>query len=703
MRGEPNTLRLLLPFYLGVLTMSAAVVTAHGFAIDTPEFVVRAHILVLIGLTTSLVGALTGRNPSIIGTLIASFVFPLLILANTGASITRVFYPDETLGDHSLLLPTLAVWLVVVVSFAQVNRSNSIFIFVCGLVVFALTGTVNLNESLLITFFVFLLATYFVWSYNSALNLLEQAYEAGQPLAAQPARWANTQLGVAVGLVALVFVGAVATGYPAFAATRNFFVGPFPSRSPMAAPLPALRNYAGFMDEFVIAGGAINLDQSPALTVKSTAPALWRGLVYNEYTRRGWRRTIPGPQFQLPEEAPGTRRFVVWESNWNLPRAPYQKRIKQTVKMHTGTGGVLIAAATPVALRGVRQALRPALDNYGCLHTPAYLIADREYEVESVAAAPSAEAMRKSPDNYPPLIQRYYLMVPAGTRAELQDLADRITAGCNNAYDKARAIENYLYTSCRYTLDVPPIPPQQDAVTYFLLTTRRGACDLYASAFVILMRLAGVPARVVTGYSTGEQDPTTGVYRVMNADAHAWAEVYFPGIGWVEFDPPVQKESDRLSWLSKLFTPGWTGPALRAIGRRAGAVLIALVLINALIVAVSGASPVRFGMRWLRRRRTRTNLRQRTALAYLAVCQRLARYVGPRAPGQTPTDYARQAAACELLPLEIRHHILPEFTREFLRLRYSPVPPTIEDAAAFARRARELAKGIGRVKRIRQS
>ena len=98
----------MLPLYAGLLVMAGSAVAALGLAIDSPDFTLRAYILVCLGVLASYVGAVMGRNPAVLGALIGAVVFPLLVLSNTGAPITRVFFPDETLGDHSLLLPTLA-------------------------------------------------------------------------------------------------------------------------------------------------------------------------------------------------------------------------------------------------------------------------------------------------------------------------------------------------------------------------------------------------------------------------------------------------------------------------------------------------------------------------------------------------------------------------------------------------------------------
>jgi hypothetical protein len=85
--------------------------------------------------------------------------------------------------------------------------------------------------------------------------------------------------------------------------------------------------------------------------------------------------------------------------------------------------------------------------------------------------------------------------------------------------------------------------PDTDAVDQFLFVDKRGVCEHFTSAMVVLLRAAGIPARFVVGYGSGTYNAITGYYEVHANDAHAWVEVYFPGLEWVPFDP----------------TPGWTG------------------------------------------------------------------------------------------------------------------------------------------------
>ena len=120
------------------------------------------------------------------------------------------------------------------------------------------------------------------------------------------------------------------------------------------------------------------------------------------------------------------------------------------------------------------------------------------------------------------------------------DLAEQLTANITNPYDKAKALESYLRTY-PYSLDVTPPPPDRDVVDYFLFDLKTGYCDYYATSMVVLARAVGLPARLVIGYANGIYNPTSAEYVIREADAHSWVEIYFAGVGWVEFEPTASQ------------------------------------------------------------------------------------------------------------------------------------------------------------------
>ena len=102
---------------------------------------------------------------------------------------------------------------------------------------------------------------------------------------------------------------------------------------------------------------------------------------------------------------------------------------------------------------------------------------------------------------------------------------------------QAEKICDYLRNNFQYSLDVPPPPKSENLVNYFLFTARKGDCSHFASAFVVLCRSLGIPARCVGGFAPGVRNYMTGNFEVHATQAHAWAEVYVPNNGWIPFDP----------------------------------------------------------------------------------------------------------------------------------------------------------------------
>jgi protein-glutamine gamma-glutamyltransferase len=113
-------------------------------------------------------------------------------------------------------------------------------------------------------------------------------------------------------------------------------------------------------------------------------------------------------------------------------------------------------------------------------------------------------------------------------------LARRLTDGTPTAYDAVRAVERHLKTGYRYFERVPRHDLPLDA---FLFEDRQGYCQQFSGAMALMLRMAGIPARVATGFTRGSFNRSTREWRVRDLDAHSWVEVYFSGIGWVNFDP----------------------------------------------------------------------------------------------------------------------------------------------------------------------
>jgi hypothetical protein len=215
--------------------------------------------------------------------------------------------------------------------------------------------------------------------------------------------------------------------------------------------------------------------------------------------------------------------------------------------------------------------------------------------------------LRAAGTKYPDWIRARYLQIPDSFPQRVSTLARDLTATRLTPYDQALAIQDYLRSSMRYAVTVDSPPYDQDVVDYFLFDSRIGFCDYFASAMVMLARAAGIPARYALGYAPGTFDPAQGRFVVRQFDSHAWPELYFPGAGWVEFEPtssipeihrsPVSPAAPaNPSWLkgsNPVFSAVWN--FLAGLFRRAGAgalILLLLALVGSLAWVL--LTPARF-------------------------------------------------------------------------------------------------------------
>jgi transglutaminase-like putative cysteine protease len=140
------------------------------------------------------------------------------------------------------------------------------------------------------------------------------------------------------------------------------------------------------------------------------------------------------------------------------------------------------------------------------------------------------------------------LAFPSRSNPRAQALAKQWRANAHNDMDVVRAAMTLFHGApFAYTLDPPSLQHGgADRIDEFLFVTQRGYCEYYAGAFTFLMRAAGVPARVVTGYLGGDKNPFGDWYVLRQADAHAWSEVWIEGSGWIRVDPTSAVSPDRV-------------------------------------------------------------------------------------------------------------------------------------------------------------
>ncbi len=165
----------------------------------------------------------------------------------------------------------------------------------------------------------------------------------------------------------------------------------------------------------------------------------------------------------------------------------------------------------------------------------------QKYQVKSLISSISEDQLRKAGRVFPNNIQQNYTKLPASVPERVYSLARNLTSSRASPYDEAKALEKYLRDNYPYNLNVSLPPVGADVVDYFLFDLKEGYCDYYASAMVVMARSIGLPARLVSGFASGLFDDSEGTFTVRASDAHAWVEIYFSGIGWVEFEPTANQ------------------------------------------------------------------------------------------------------------------------------------------------------------------
>lgn len=284
--------------------------------------------------------------------------------------------------------------------------------------------------------------------------------------------------------------------------------------------------------------------------VRATLPGYFLGMTYDEWNGQSWLQSKPfrattvlngGSPFQIPTPAappaPGPASGQL--SVQPVTQAPTQQNV-QTFYVAATLPNLIFATADPVQVWFPDRKLY--LGGDGSIRTAIAMTPGTVYTVLSAddqrtppelatdtAPVPSSGALESLGLEYDLLLPNAYPRVKA--------LALSVTAHASTVYGKVAALEDWMATHVRYSTDIPPLLPGQDAVNQFLFGSRVGYCEQISTALTVMLRTLGIPAREAIGYVPGPFNPLTDLYEVQAKDAHAWVQVYFPGVGWQSFDP----------------------------------------------------------------------------------------------------------------------------------------------------------------------
>lgn len=276
-------------------------------------------------------------------------------------------------------------------------------------------------------------------------------------------------------------------------------------------------------------------DETLVMRVRAASPDFWRGQTFDRWDGRSWtlsdERTVPI-----------RGRDVINLLDPLDEPSPSGEEMVQTYYLETAGPNLIFAANRPVQIYLPQSTVFELPD--GSVRTGVELDHGAIYTVVSRRPHATRQALRAAGDgstaSTPAGIVARYTQLPATVPDRVRQLARDVASDLPTTYDKVLALEAWMAANTQYRLDIPPLPEGADSVDQFLFVDRVGFCEQIGSSLVVMLRSLGIPARLAVGYAPGERNPFTGVFEVRAKDAHAWAEVYFPGIGWQGFDPTAQ-------------------------------------------------------------------------------------------------------------------------------------------------------------------
>ncbi len=280
--------------------------------------------------------------------------------------------------------------------------------------------------------------------------------------------------------------------------------------------------------------GEISPSDRPALEVdveiSPEVAAFLRAQSFDEYTSSGWKLNI---EDRASLDA-GERTNAADDDI-----ADARRSVTATIRVQGDHGDLLYSLGQPVqSSESAEAATGGAASDVNRLKPSSGLDDGDEYSVTGSVNVASVDQLRAAGTDYPDWITDRYLQLPRKLPDRVEQRARDVAGGAATPYDQAAAIERYLRTFPQ-DFDVPSTPHGRDTIDYFLFDLQRGYFDYHASAMAVMLRTLGVPARVATGYALDPayRDLNSTTYRLTEMTAFAWPEVYFPGIGWVEFSP----------------------------------------------------------------------------------------------------------------------------------------------------------------------
>ncbi|MCY0879306.1 MAG: transglutaminase-like domain-containing protein [Firmicutes bacterium] len=303
-----------------------------------------------------------------------------------------------------------------------------------------------------------------------------------------------------------------------------------PKQMPAAPPIGALalpnapgHRLSGYGSGITQINHSLVLSAAPVFLVQSPVPAYWMAATYNTFTGLSWSNQGPSSVYLTSPRDRGIPLMAPYYAS-KVPISAMRATFRDLASTSFSTlfyTGVPTHFSVPATFHTLSQTF----------------VADGPRQYQLTAAVPdySLRALRDAPRAVPPPRLAVDLEVPANLSPRVGQLARRLAGRLRSPWQAAQVIKQYLDTHYRYSAAITPA--RVDVVNHFLFGDRKGYCDQFSTAFIMMMRTLRIPARWVVGYAAGTWDPAQHAYLVRADDAHAWAEIWIHGVGWVPIDP----------------------------------------------------------------------------------------------------------------------------------------------------------------------
>jgi transglutaminase-like putative cysteine protease len=319
---------------------------------------------------------------------------------------------------------------------------------------------------------------------------------------------------------------------------------------------------SGFSDDVELGQiGEIKKNSTVVMRVKTGKPVgyptiRWRGIALSSFDGKRW----SSPDHDSVTIPAGMNGWINIQDRPTEPD-PTATILRYTILLQPVATDTMFAPANAISIRGNLSgegsnqeagARRSYVirDVTGSLFNPFHNFSTLRYEGFSLLPARNVPRLRAASTEYPADILGTYLQLPK-VDPRIPELAKQITARALTPYDKTITLETYLRSHYAYNLNLTG-KPGDDPLAHFLFETRSGHCEYFASAMAIMLRTLGIPTREVNGFLPGEYNDLGEDYIVRASDAHSWVEVYFPGTGWMTFDPTPPGAEDAGGLFSRL-------------------------------------------------------------------------------------------------------------------------------------------------------